>query len=221
MYEKAIELDPDYARAHALLSHAIYLEWFRDVAGSEAALERALESAKNAVTLDENDSACHSHLAWIHLNRRSFDLAEQHYRHAIELNPNYPNSLHGMGFLLIFSGKPDEGIAWLTEAKRLDPYFDSARHWRTLVLAHFVARRYDEAVAAFSRATTAPVWVQAYLAACHAMLEQNDLAKECTAEVARRAPDFSATRLAAKEPYRRAADREHLLEGLRKAGLPE
>jgi TolB-like protein len=221
MYEMAIELDPGYARAHALLSHAIYLEWFRGVAGSEAALDRALELGRKAVALDENDSACHSHLAWIHLNRRSFDLAEQHFRHAIELNPNNPNPLHGMGFLLIFSGKPDEGIPWLTEVKRLDPYFDSARHWRTLGLAHFVARRYDEAIAAFSRSSTIPVWVQAYLAACYAMIEQNDRAKECTAEVARQEPNFSATRLAAKEPYRHAADREHLLQGLHKAELPE
>jgi adenylate cyclase len=204
-----------------LLSHAIYLEWFRGGAGSEDALARALELGNKAVALDENDSACHSHLAWIHLNLRSFDLAEQHYRHAIELNPNNPNPLHGMGFLLIFSGRPDEGITWLTEAKRLDPYFDSARHWRVVGLAHFVARRYEEAIAAFSRSTNLPVWARAYLAACYAMTEQNDRAKECTAELARREPGFSATQLAAKEPYRHAADREHLLEGLRKAALPE
>jgi hypothetical protein len=34
-------------------------------------------------------------------------------------------------------------------------------------------------------------------------------------------PDFLLTRFALKEPYKRPGDHEHLIEGLRKAGLPE
>jgi hypothetical protein len=66
-----------------------------------------------------------------------------------------------------------------------------------------------------------PIWVPAYLAACHALMGRIDRAQAFAAEVVRRAPDFSLTRLAAKEPYKRPVDRERLLEGMRKAGLPE
>jgi adenylate cyclase len=80
LFEKAIELDPGYARAYALLGHAIYLEWFRDMTESDSALDRAFELAKKAIALDENDGICLDILAWIHLFRRSFDLAERSRR---------------------------------------------------------------------------------------------------------------------------------------------
>ena len=55
LFEQAIELDPGYALAHAKLAHTLSLEWFRDLRGSDAALDRALELAKRAVALDGND----------------------------------------------------------------------------------------------------------------------------------------------------------------------
>jgi adenylate cyclase len=66
-----------------------------------------------------------------------------------------------------------------------------------------------------------PFWVQAYLGASYALTDRIDRAREFAAQVLRLKPDFSSTRLAAKEPFKRPEDREHLLEGLRKAGLPE
>jgi adenylate cyclase len=87
-------------------------------------------------------------------------------------------------------------------------------------LSHFIAHRYEEAIAAFSRSATMPFWVRAYLAVCYGFTNVIDRARELAAEVLRMVPDFSSARLAAKEPFKHAADREHLLEGMRKAGLP-
>ena len=221
MFEKAIALDPGYGRPHALLAHAMFLEWFRDMSGSEATLDRAFALAKKAVALDENDGTCQFVLGWLNLFRRSFDLAEQYYQRALELNPNNPEQVARMGFLHVFMGRPDAAIEWLMQAKRLDPYFNPISYCHALGTAYFVAQRYEEAIAAFSRSSTMPVWVQAYLAACHALMGKIDLAKNFAAEVVRLAPDFSSARLVAKEPYKRPSDRELLLDGLRKAGLPE
>ena len=221
MFEKAIALDPGYGRPDALLAHAMFLEWFRDMSGSEATLDRAFALAKKAVALDENDGTCQFVLGWLHLFRRSFDLAEQYYQRALELNPNNPEQVARMGFLHVFMGRPDAAIEWLMQAKRLDPYFNPISYCHALGTAYFVAQRYEEAIAAFSRSSTMPVWVQAYLAACHALMGKIDLAKNFAAEVVRLAPDFSSARLVAKEPYKRPSDRELLLDGLRKAGLPE
>ena len=221
MFEKAIALDPGYGRPHALLAHAMFLEWFRDMSGSDATLDRAFGLAKKAVALDENDSTCQFVLGWLHLFRRSFDLAEQYYQRALELNPNNPEQVARMGFLDVFMGRPDAAIEWLMQAKLLDPYFNPISYYHALGTAYFVAQRYDEAIAAFSRSSTMPVWVQAYLAACHALTGKIDLAKSFAAEVVRLTSDFSSVRLVAKEPYKRLSDRELLLDGLRKAGLPE
>jgi TolB-like protein/tetratricopeptide (TPR) repeat protein len=221
MYEKAIELDPGYGRAHALLAHSISVEWFRDMSGSRHLLDRAAELAKAAVALDENDSFCQGLFGWILLIQGSYDLAERHYRRGLELNPNNPNHIADIGLLHAFVGKPDEAIEWLDQAKRVDPYFDPTwcRHMRGV--AHFVARRYEEAIVAFGRSSTMPFWVQGYLAACYALTNRPERAKQYAAAINSLVPNFSLTHFVAKEPFKHAADREHLLDGLRKAGLTE
>jgi hypothetical protein len=55
MFEKAIALDHSYGRPHALLAHAMFLDWFRDMTGSDAVLDHAFRLAKKAVALDENE----------------------------------------------------------------------------------------------------------------------------------------------------------------------
>jgi adenylate cyclase len=221
LYERAIALDPDYGRAHALLSHAFFLEWFRDMGGSDVALDHALELAKKAVALDETDPLCQSALGWIYLFRKSFDLADQYYQRALRLNPNNSEHIARMSFLYAYTGRPDEALDSLAQARLIDPFFSSVWYWHHLGYAHFIARHYDEAIAAFSHSTTMPFWVQAYLAACYALTDRGEHARPLVAEVLRLVPDFSVARLTEKEPFQRPADRQHLVDGLRRAGLPE
>jgi hypothetical protein len=112
-------------------------------------------------------------------------------------------------------------VKYLEEAKRLDPFFDPTWYWPSLGAAHFIARRYDDAIAALGRSPTMPYWAQAYMAACYALTDRSEQARNCTAAVLHQQPDFSLARFAAKESFKHAADRQHLLDGLRKAGLPE
>lgn len=221
LFERAIELDPAYGRAHARLAHSLYLEWFRDPNGPGALLERALGSAREAVELDPNDNVCQDLLGWIYLQQGSFDLAEHHKRRALELNPNSPEQVACTGVLYAFLGRPEEAVRWFERARLLDPYFEPTWYWPLLGVAHFVAGRYDEAVVLLGRSPTMPVWVRAYLAACHALAGGADRVREFVADLARSAPNFSSALLVAKEPFKRPADREALLEGLRDAGLPE
>jgi TolB-like protein/Tfp pilus assembly protein PilF len=220
MFEKAIELDPGYAKAHAALANALCRDWFRD-SGSDHALEQAYDVAKKAVALDNNESVCHAALGWVHLLRHSYDLAEHHFLKSVELNPNSAIRVASLGNPCTTMGRPEEAIAYLKEAKRLDPFFDPTWYWPTLGVAYFVARRYDEAIASLSRSQAMPVWVQAYLAACYAHKGDMNQARHHAAEVVQRKPDFSLVGCVAKESFKLSADREHLAEGLRKAGLPE
>ena len=221
LYERAIELDPGYAQAHALLAYMLTLEWWWDMSLSQSLLDRALELAKKAVALDQHERLCHQILGYVYLHKKAFDLAEQHKLRALELNPSDPEQIACLGIVYTFLGRADEGIAWLEQAKRVDPYYDPAWWWNMLGVAHFVAHRYDEALAAFSRSSSTPVWVQVYQAACCALLGQRDRARAYTAEVLHRRPDFSLTCLAAKEFFKRSDDTQRLIEGMRAAGLPE
>ena len=56
LFEKAIELDPGYARAYALLSFALDREWYRDMSSSRRLTDEAFDMARKAVALDENDA---------------------------------------------------------------------------------------------------------------------------------------------------------------------
>jgi adenylate cyclase len=221
LYEKAIELDPEYGRAHALLAYIVHLEWLRDMSASDRLLDRAFELAKEAVALDENDATCQALLGLIHLSRQSHDLAEHHYHKALELNRNGAALTAAVGSFYGYLGKPEEGMGYFKEAKVLDPYFDPSWYWPSLGIVHFIARRYDDAIAALSRSSNTPFWAYPYLAACYALTGRIDRAKACAAEVIRLLPDFSLSRFTAKESFKHATDRQHLLDGLRKAGLPE
>lgn len=58
MFRKAIEIDPGYARAHALLSFALSRQWLVDMSGSDALREESSEMARKAVSFDPNDTLC-------------------------------------------------------------------------------------------------------------------------------------------------------------------
>lgn len=221
LYGKAIELDPTYGRPYARLAYALLREWFRDMTGSNALLDHALDLATQSVRLDENESDCQDTLGWIQLHLRNFDLAEQYHQRALELNPNNPDEMTSMGALAAYLGRPEEALSWFAQAKQADPYHDPTWYWHLLAVAHFVNRDPGEAISAFSHSASKPPWVHAYIAACHA--QQGDMAE--AAEVAARLmgllPQFSIARFIDKEPFKRNSDRKRLRDNLRKAGLPE
>jgi hypothetical protein len=90
-----------------------------------------------------------------------------------------------------------------------------------LGLAYFMTRRHDEAIAAFERSQTRPYYLSAWIAASLAHAGKLDRAKDWSEEALQQKPDFSARVFASKHPFKVSADREHLLDGLRKAGLPD
>jgi adenylate cyclase len=182
-------------------------------------LDRAVELANRAVVLDAQDSVCHSALFWVQFGRQRYDEAEFHARKALALNPNRPNALASMADLFVCTGRPDEAVALVADAMRLDPHHPTW-YWIELGVAHFVARRYAEAIAAFRHHPNMHYIVQTYLAACHAQLGEDEEMLAAAAEVQRLRPDFSAAAFTAHECYKLAADREHLASSLRRAGLP-
>ncbi len=218
-FELALAADPYYPRAHAGLAVVLLTEWFRAPDDAQDMLDRALAHAETAVAIDGDDYECQETLGWILLHRKSYDLSEQHYRRAIELNPNSPAELAAMGCACTFLGRPEEGLRWFAQAKEIDPYFDANWYWNLLGVCYFTARRYDEAVAAFDHCAITPVWVTVYAAASHALAGRADAAREQVAKLRREAPDFAVDLMVRKEPFKNPADLAHLKDGLIQAGL--
>jgi adenylate cyclase len=221
LYEQAIKLDPTYARAYALLANVLRLRKEYEAGADPSLLERAFELARKAVALDDNDGMCHAILGLVHLTRHEHDLAEHHYHKALSLNPNSATLLASMASLYTHLGRPEQALDLLREARSIDPFYNPSWYWSAVGAAHFMARQYDDAITAFDRSTVMPYWAHAYCAAASALAGRPEAAKHHAAEVLRLYPGYSISRDAGREPLKRTSDREHLIDGLRKAGLPD
>jgi len=169
--------------------------------------------------LDPQESRCHRLLAQICLFDRDYDTAEHHLQRSIDLNGNDADGLMQMGFLLVMRGRSD-ALGWMEAAIRLNP-FPPLWYNGDLGAALFTLRRYAEAVQALKLLPDRWEWASARLAACYAHLGQ---AKEAQAQallVTRLRPDFSTAEFLRNSILlEHEEDREHLRDGLLKAGLP-
>ena len=110
-FERAIELDPEYALPHSLLAMILRLDWQRGIAGSPALLDRAFALAKRGVELSAGESTSHVAMGFLYLERRCFDLALKHMEHAVEINPANPTTKADLGVLLSQIGRAEEALA--------------------------------------------------------------------------------------------------------------
>jgi TolB-like protein/Flp pilus assembly protein TadD len=226
MFSRALEIDPDFAQAHALLAWSLVeVFWTEiwDASGPDSAkttLEHALLAAQTAVALDGNDSLCQWALGWVHIARRSFDLAEHHTSLATRLNPNDAQSIAHRGLLELYRGRPQQALQSIDLARRLNPTPPNY-YWVAEGLALYHLRRYTDAAKAFERATAWRPYVYRYLAASYAQLGRLAEARALAAESLKLQPNFTLRVWATIEPYESRADLDDMLEGLRKAGLPE
>lgn len=220
LFEKAIQIDPTYGMAYALLALMRSHEWEDQLEDSPAKLDEAYHLAVRAIELDDGESGCYSVLGQISLLRRSFELALQHTRRAVELNPNNQWNVADMGLVLAYSGQAEEALTWSARAKQIDPYFDPPWYWRQAGLIHMILRRYREALAMFEHIPLRTYRDAARMAGCHARLSEHERAQAFVSECLTKRPQFSIRHLMTREPFRLASDAEHLEQSLRLAGLP-
>ena len=172
-----------------------------------------------ALALDDNDSDVHRILAALNVNREDHDKAAYHQERALALNPNYDLVVVQQGELLTWLGRPEEGIDWIKQAMRLNPYHPE-RFWNHLGRACYCAEKYAEAVEAFSRITRPDYTHHAFLAATFAQMGNAVAAAAHAAEVLKREPEFSVAVYLATQHYKGEIDRRRHETGLLKAGLP-
>ncbi len=219
--DRAIELDPSYAHAHAWKACVVGQAWVHNWCEDRPASERTiLEELQTALALDDNDADVHRILAALKLNFNEHDKAAYHQERALSLNPNSDLIVVQQGELLTWLGRPEEGIDWVRRAMRLNPYHPE-RFWSHLGRAQYGARAYGDAIASYSKLTAPDFGHHAFLAASLAQVGNRVAAGAHAREVMEREPAFSAKTFLDTLHYRQPADAEHVREGILKAGLPQ
>jgi adenylate cyclase len=121
LFQKAVELDPNYADAFAELAFTYLLEWGWQWSRDPHDLDRALELGRHATALDDTQPLAHALLGATYLFKRQHDQALAEGQRAIDLDPNLAPAYFWMAETLTFSGKPAQAVGLAQKAMRLDP----------------------------------------------------------------------------------------------------
>ncbi len=122
LFTQAIVRDPGYAQAYVGLADCYNLLREYSVMPPGEAYPRALAAAKKAVELDDNSAEAHNSLAFVTFYW-TWDAAtaEQEFKRAIGLNPDYVAAHHWYATFLMANGRCPEAVAEIEKARKLDP----------------------------------------------------------------------------------------------------
>lgn len=221
-YEKAVELDPEFAEAWASLGWTHVFDFMNGWSSTpERSLELSMEKANRAISLDNTLPIAYfvrglTHREMGHWSESLVDLEQ-----AIKLDPNYANAHVLLATLLYYAGRPQEGLERMQKAIELNPHHPYNYPFH-LGQAYFILKRYDEAIAEFEQAIStnpASERVHVWLAAALANAGNTDDAEWEVDQVITSNPDFSLERFLLANPFKNPEDMELLVDGLHKSGF--
>jgi adenylate cyclase len=225
--QKAVELDPKFAGAWALVgwTHLFDVNWGWSKSPLES-MKGAVECAQKAIGLSDSCAKAYSLMGFINILNRKFDESIENGEKAVRINPNDPIILNILASIMVFNGKFDESIALTKHAMRLCPSYP-AFFLNPLSTSYLFTGRYEEALAAgellLARAQKGeynPLLAHTILAQAYIGLGQEHKARAHAEEVLKINPNYSLANLRKRgNLYRDPAYVERQIDALRKAGL--
>jgi TolB-like protein/cytochrome c-type biogenesis protein CcmH/NrfG len=224
LLEKAIAIDPNYGQARGMLaaSHTFsaHMGW-EDMAATAAPI--AESAAHAAILADSEDPWAHYALGCVYLFARRFDDSLAEFESALRLNPNFSLAQGYYGLTLAYCGRSAEAELAASRALRLSPHDPlSAIYFGIASYAQYVGRNYKEAMRLARegiRQRADFVGAHRVLTAAAGMAGQADIGKAALQELRRAQPNISLDWIAKQMPIKHDTEREHYLEGFRRAGL--
>src|SRR5690242_3029006 len=222
LLEQAVAIDPNYAQALAVLavSHTFgaHMGW-EDAAIATPIAERA---ALAAVRADSEDPWAHLALAcaYAYLGRLEDSLAA--FEAALYLNPNFSMALGYYGLVLSWTSRWREGAEAARRALQLSPRDPFVAIYKGVAAyAAYVERNYTEAIRLSREGIRQRgdfVGAHRVLVAAAGMAGETELAAASLPELRRAQPNISLAWIATQLPLM-PEERDHFLEGLRRAGM--
>ncbi|WGS20125.1 MULTISPECIES: adenylate/guanylate cyclase domain-containing protein [unclassified Bradyrhizobium] len=220
----SLAIDRKYARCYAMLASTHRVAWLNplnDEYLSPTILDLAIKLARTAIALNPSLPEAYAELGYNIIRKRDFDAATAAAERALALNPNFAD--YRLAQIFYSVGEPARAIAIAKLQMRLDPFHP---HFAPLMagVAHYHLKEYHDAqhwlTEAIGRAPNHQ-YGHAFLAATYAQLGRMEDARAEASEVLRLNPRYSISGTQKQVSIlKRAEDLEHLVDGLRKAGLP-
>lgn len=238
-FERAIELDPDYARAYAALAATFWQSWKRFWHGSlglptwhvaRARAEKFLVQAMASPTPLAHQVAAES---FLQSGQHNAAIAEA--KRAVALDPNDADSFATLAGVLGLAGRSEEALAAIELAMRLNPHFP-AYYLYKLGLVRFGMGQFEEAAEALERAVTLNPedrWSLRLLLSIYGLLGRSEDADRIYRAIVDDTKHGSKNEYLSYldpltirasifwHPFRDQTDKERFAQGLRLAGVPD
>ena len=220
LLQRALQIDPGYATAYALLALLHATEYVNGWTQAPDHVAQGMAFARKALELDPEDAVAHQAMAVLSLWQKDYGPAERAARRATELAPSYSGGFISVGQVLDFTGRHEAAIEAFEQALRLDPGND--------LLLHLIGRaqlglgRHTEAEQSFKRRlirNPRSDMTRAYLASLYGATGRVEEARRLWNELLEINPKFSVERLRGVLPFKDPAWFENFAGGLRQAGL--
>jgi TolB-like protein/cytochrome c-type biogenesis protein CcmH/NrfG len=223
LLEKAIAIDPNYGQALGLLATSYMFTAHMGWLDPTAAIPLAERAALDAIRADSEDPWAHNALGHVHLFARRFEDSLAEFETALRLNPNFSLAQGYYGLSLSYSGRWREADEAARRAQRLsprDPYLPV--YLGIAAYAQYLGGDYEEAMRLCReslRQRSDFVGAHRVLVAAAGMASEPQIAAAALQELRRAQPNISLAWIADYMPIKLDADREHYVEGFRRAGL--
>src|SRR5262249_36875623 len=159
-------------------------------------------------------------MGWVALRRRQFALAGRHFDRAVSLNPNDVSIAVNRANWFLYVNRLDEALGHLDSLVQRDAY-PPGYIWEVRGQTQYFMRRHEESVASLQNMRAEHFWTPMFLAAGFAQLGQSANAQRELISFLRAKPKATLDSVSKALGYADKSLSDHLLEGLRKAGLPE
>ena len=196
-FDKAIEVDPNCARAHAwrACSLANYDDWDPDEYGGNL-IDLCSDSVIRSLEIDPNDHEAHRIMGAISLVKGDFELALHHQERAMQLCPSDAYIMGKNAALLVYLGKPEKALEIVKHAMRINPFCPDEL-FVDEGMCYFWLEKYSDAANCFKKIKTPSRESLFYFAATLAKLGEKQKSAETLTQALKmtdlRVKDFLVT----------------------------
>lgn len=220
--KEAIALDPNYPAAYRFLASTHFMDiWLKTTDSPKRSMDEAIGFLKKAISLDASYGDAHAFLGFVLVYARQYEKAVAEAEKGVALSPNSASSYGYLGSVLRCVGRSEEAIQAYEKALRLNP-FPPTKWIYGMGIAYLLTGQCQEAIERCLKAVHLEpkiIMNHAVLTAVLGACGREKDARSQAEKLLKFRPNFSVDHFGKRLPMKSEADRELILNGLRKAGL--